>query len=277
MTARRELLATAVVRLREADVPSPEYDAAELLAHVLGTTRLRLALVHDVPAPEVSAFDILVKRRAAREPLQHLTGVAHFRHVELAVGPGVFVPRPETELLVDLVLAALVDRPGRPVVADLCTGSGAIALAVATEAPGTQVHAVEVDPTARSWAERNLAGSGVRLYLADAADCLPELTGRVDVVVANPPYVPAGTAVPVEVGRDPERALYAGPDGLAGLRMVAATAGRLLRPGGLLGCEHDDSHGESAPALLRDLEGWTDVRDHHDLAGRPRFVTARKS
>lgn len=273
----RDAVAAARARLAGAGVDSPGADADVLAAHVLGVSRNRLALVTGFDDAQARAYAELVERRARREPLQHITGVAYFRRVELAVGPGVFVPRPETELLVDQVLAEVATRPGRPLVVDLCTGSGAIAVAVADEAPDAEVYAVEADAAAHAWAARNVAGTGVELRLGAAADCLPELTGRVDVVVANPPYVPAGTPLPAEVGADPETALYAGADGLDGVRTVAYAAARLLRPGGQLVCEHDDTHGESAPALLRDLGGWTNIRDHRDLAGRPRFVVARRS
>ncbi|MBO0827964.1 MAG: peptide chain release factor N(5)-glutamine methyltransferase [Streptosporangiales bacterium] len=273
----RDAVAEAACRLAAAGVDSAGADAAVLAAHVLGVPRDRLALAGGFDDAQARAYADLVGRRAGREPLQHITGVAYFRHLALAVGPGVFVPRPETELLVDHVLAEVAARPGRSLLVDLCTGSGAIAVAAATETPGVEAHAVELDAAAYAWARRNVEGTGVRLHLGEAADCLPGLDGRVDVVVANPPYVPAGTPLPAEVGADPACALYAGADGLDGVRTVAAAAGRLLRPGGLLVCEHDDSHGESAPALLSDLEGWTGIRDHRDLAGRPRFVTARRS
>lgn len=273
----RDAVAEATSRLAAAGVDSAGVDAAILAAHVLGVPRNRLALAVGFDHAQAGAYAELVERRANREPLQHITGVAYFRHLALAVGPGVFVPRPETELLVDHVLAEVAARPGRSLVVDLCTGSGAIAVAVATEAPGAEVHAVELDAAAHAWAARNVEGTGVQLHLGDAADCLPGLTGRVDVVVANPPYVPAGTPLPPEVGADPASALYAGSDGLDGVRTVAATAARLLRPGGLLVCEHDDTHGESAPALLSHLEGWTGTQDHRDLAGRARFVTTRRT
>jgi len=158
--SRRELLRSATERLREAGVASPEHDAAELLAHVLGTTRGHLALVDEVAPSAVEEYDVLLTRRAAREPLQHLTGRAYFRHVELAVGPGVFVPRSETELLAGWAIGA---APHGGVVVDLCTGSGAIAKALADERPDLRVHAVELDEPAYAWAERNLAGTGVEL------------------------------------------------------------------------------------------------------------------
>ena len=150
--------------LRAGGVASPERDADLLLAHVLGVDLGRLPLVDDLGSPEQQAYDALVARRAAREPLQHLTGTAAFRHVELAVGPGVFVPRPETELLAGWAIDHLLALE-RPVVVDLCTGSGAIARAIADEVPGADVHAVELDEGALAWAERNLAGGFAKLLM----------------------------------------------------------------------------------------------------------------
>lgn len=275
----RVLLRKAAARLRAAGVAAPEYDAAELLAHVLGVARGRLALVEEVGADAATSYDGLIARRAAREPLQHLTGRAPFRHLELAVGPGVFVPRPETELLAGWAIETLngADAPGAPVVLDLCTGSGAIALAIATEVSGAQVHAVELDPDAHAWAERNLAGSGVDLRLGDMAEAFEELRSGVDVVVCNPPYIPleAWESVAPEVrDHDPAVALFSGDDGLDAVRVLEGRAAVLLRPGGVVGFEHADAQGESAPRVFAGPR-WADVRDHRDLAGRPRFVTAR--
>lgn len=274
----RDLVNAAKGRLTEAGVASPEYDAAELLAHVLGTTRSRLALVDSVDPSQVDAFDTLVARRAAREPLQHLTGSAAFRHVELRVGPGVFVPRPETELLAGWAIERAGEAGLGPVVVDLCCGSGAIALSVADELPGAQVHAVELDPGAHVWAERNLAGSGVDLRLGDMADAFPELDGTVDVVACNPPYIPLeawASVAPEARDHDPALALWSGDDGLDAMRVLEATAARLLRPGGWVGAEHADVQGESAAQVFLDTGRWTEVRDHRDLAGRARYVTAR--
>jgi release factor glutamine methyltransferase len=276
-----ELVRRAAARLAGSGVPSPDYDAAELLAHVLGTTRAGLALVEVVTPVQRQAYDDLVTRRAAREPLQHLTGSAAFRHVQLAVGPGVFVPRPETELLAGWAVEAAqaVTGAGRvPVVVDLCTGSGAIALSVATEVPAAEVHAAELGEPAHDWAGRNLTGSGVDLRHADMAEAFPELDGCVDVVVCNPPYIPLDayeSVAPEARDHDPGLALFSGQDGLDALRVLEQVAARLLRPAGVVGAEHADVQGESAPALFAAAGRWSDVRDHRDLAGRPRYVTAR--
>jgi len=273
----RGLLTDAAAGLRDAGVPSPEHDAAELLAHVLGTDRGRLTLVDDVPDGARERYAGLLARRAAREPLQHLTGEAWFRHVRLEVGPGVFTPRPETELLAGWAIEAATPLE-RPVVVDLCTGSGAIAKSVADEVPHAVVHAVELDEPAHRYAERNLAGTGVDLRLGDAFAAFDELAGTVDVVVCNPPYVPLEaweSVAPEARDHDPHLALFSGDDGLDAIRLLAVRAAELLRPGGVLGVEHADVQGEAVPAVLSATGRWLEVRDHRDLAGRPRFTTAR--
>ena len=280
MRTRRDLLHEAAGQLRRAGVASPEHDAAELLAHVLGTTRGNLALVEEVAPSAVAEYAGLVARRAAREPLQHLTGVAWFRHVELAVGPGVFVPRPETELLAGWAIDHLVATGASDgaVVVDLCTGSGAVAKAVKDEVPGADVHAVELSEDALAWAERNLAGTGVDLRQGDFATAFDDLAGTVDVITCNPPYVPLEaweSVAPEARDHDPHLALFSGDDGLDAIRVLAERAAVLLRPGGVVGFEHADVQGESAPAVFAATGRWADVRDHADLAGRPRFTTAR--
>lgn len=271
----------AVARLRAAGVPSPEYDANELLALVLGTTRSRLPLLAgrlDEGDFDRERYDELIRRRAQREPLQHLTGTTGFRYLDLAVGPGVFVPRPETELLAGWAVARAAELAA-PVVVDLCTGAGGIAASVAHEVPHATVHAVELDPDAHRWAERNLDGTGVRLVLGDMADALTELDGTVDVVTCNPPYVPLEaweSVAPEARDHDPHLALFSGADGLDALRVLERRAWELLRPGGVVAAEHADVQGASAPAVFSATGRWTDVRDHDDLAGRPRFLTARR-
>jgi len=277
VTPRRDLVRAAVARLAGAGVGSPEHDAAELLAHVLGTTRAQLVVVDSVTDEDEARFDELVRRRAERTPLQHLTGVAYFRHVELAVGPGVFVPRPETELLAGWAIEQLAAIE-RPMVVDLCTGSGAIARAVADEAPHARVHAVELDEGALAWASRNLEGTGVDLRAGSMADAFDDLAGTVDVVVCNPPYIPLEaweSVAPEARDHDPHLALFSGDDGLDAMRVLERRARVLLRPGGRVGAEHADVQGESAPEVFRRHAHWSGVRDHRDLAGRARFVTAQ--
>ena len=273
----RALRRAAADRLREAGVASPERDADELLAYVLGVSLGRLPLVDEVSPADAATYDELVGRRAAREPLQHLLGTAAFRHVELAVGPGVFVPRPETELLAGWAIeqALALDAP---VVVDLCTGSGAIARAVAHEVPHARVHAVELDEQAHAWAARNLEGTSVELRHGDMADAFDDLAGTVDVVVCNPPYIPleAWESVAREArDHDPHLALFSGDDGLVAMRVLERRAARLLRPGGVVGAEHADVQGTSAPAVFSGTGRWSEVRDHPDLVGRPRYLTAR--
>ena len=268
----------AASRLRESGVASPERDADLLLAHVLDVPLGRLPLVEDVTEDQLDRYDGLLARRCAREPLQHLTGSAAFRHVELLVGPGVFVPRPETELLAGWAVDRARALDGTPVVVDLCTGSGAIAKAVADEVPAARVHAVELDEGALAWAERNLAGTGVDLRHGDLASAFEDLRGSVDVVVCNPPYIPleAWESVAAEArDHDPHLALFSGADGLDAMRVLEARAAVLLRPGGVVGAEHAEAQGEAAPAVFAASGRWRDVADHVDLAGRPRYLTAR--
>jgi release factor glutamine methyltransferase len=274
------LLADAARRLAEAGVESPRVDAELLLAHVLGTSRTGLLTLDAVPDDAAARFAALLDQRADRVPLQHLTGRAPFRHLELAVGPGVFVPRPETEALVGWALERLAGL-GVPVVVDLGTGSGAIALSIAHEHPGSRVHAVERDPVAIEWTRANAAAfPAVDVLPGDMTDpaLLSDLDGTVDLVVSNPPYVPDGARVPREVAdHDPPLALWGGPDGLDVVRGLLRTAARLLRPGGWLGIEHADQQGSALPALVRAHGAFADVADHPDLTGRPRFTTARRA
>jgi release factor glutamine methyltransferase len=271
------LLSVAARRLTDAGVPSPRVDAELLLAHCAGVERARLPLLAEVPQPAVASFEESVRRRALREPLQHITGTAPFRHLVLAVGPGVFVPRPETELLVGAALPALRATPA-PLVVDLCAGSGALALSVAHEVPGARVYAVENAPSALAWLDRNAGGTTVTVLAADVSDPAPlaALRGRADVVLSNPPYVPMGTAVDPEVRADPAEAVFAADGGLALMPAVVARAAELLRRGGTLALEHDDTHAGALPALLHRDGRWHEITAHRDLSGRARFVTARR-
>jgi len=269
------LLAAATETLAAAGVATPRADAELLLAALLGVPRGRLLTASEPPASARAEYDRWVGRRAAREPLQHITGRAYFRHVELAVGPGVFVPRPETELLVDAVLPHLREVE-RPAVVDLCAGSGALAVAIADELPGASIVAVEHSAAAVRWLTRNAAGTGVQVVAGDVRDpeLLRPLYRQADAVVANPPYVPAATEVAPEVLADPGDAVFAGADGLELMPAVTARAALLLRPGGVFAMEHDASH---QPAVLTMLTGdgtWSRVEPRTDLAGRPRYVVA---
>lgn len=278
-------VAAVTRRLAAAGIASARAEAELLTAYVLDVPRGRLALADGLTATQRDRLDSLVARRAGREPLQYLLGGAPFRHLELAVGPGVFVPRPETELLAGWGIEQARQAGGNPLVVDLCSGSGAIALAVANEVPGARVVAVERDPGALPWLRRNVADrtaagdSPVRVVVADvtAPDLLDDLVGQVDVLLCNPPYVPSGVAVPAEVaGHDPYDAVFGGPDGLAVIRPVVRRAAQLLRPGGVFGVEHDDTHGAAVPELLVADGRFTDVTAHPDLTGRARYATATR-
>jgi release factor glutamine methyltransferase len=271
-------VAQATQRLADAGVPSPRFDAEELAAYVHGVKRGEL---HRVPDEDFDArYWEAVSRREAREPLQHITGRAFFRYLELHVGPGVFVPRPETESVagwaIDAVRAMDV---AEPLIVDLCTGSGAIALALAQEVPRSRVHAVELDEAAYGWAAKNVEGSRVTLHHGDALTALPELDGQVDLVISNPPYIPLTEweyVAPEARDHDPELALFSGEDGLSTIRGLERAAHRLLRPGGLVVVEHADTQGGQVPWIFAEDRGWADAADHPDLNNRPRFATARR-
>jgi release factor glutamine methyltransferase len=277
------LRARSIDTLAAAGIESPEVDAELLIGHVLGLSRGQVQ-AKSITGTEVSEVDATtieaaVGRRAAREPLQHITGRAPFRSLELAVGPGVFVPRPETEQVAQFAIDALLAAASeRPIGVDLGTGSGAIALAMATEVPHAEVYGVEVSAAAFPWTSRNFADSGAvnaHAVNTDLADALPQLDGTVSVVISNPPYIP-DDAIP----RDPEVrlfdptiALYGGADGLDVVRRVSQTARRLLHPGGTLVLEHGELQAAQIAALLA-ADGWHAIAGHRDLLGRDRATTA---
>jgi len=276
-------LTSAVSRLTLAGVPNARVDAELLIGHVLDLNRgqVQSKAITDATITENDDALIaeLVERRAAREPLQHITGRAPFRSLNLAVGPGVFVPRPETEQVVQFAIDALrAAAAPEPVGVDLGTGSGAIALAMATEVPNARVYGVEVSPLAFVWTKQNFRESGATNatpVFIDLAVALPELNGTVSVVISNPPYIPRA-AIPrdPEVRLfDPEIALYGGDDGLDVVHQVSATGLRLLHPGGTLVMEHGELQAAEIAALLR-ADGWLAVASHPDLLGRDRATTA---
>ena len=277
------LLRAAAWKLRAAGVDSADVDARQLLAHVLQTKPSQLLLIDRLDSQTATAFQSLVDRRAARVPLQHLTGIAYFRFVELQVGPGVFIPRPETEAMTGWAIDRLRDlqAQGRqPLVVELCAGSGAIAKAIATEVPGVQVRALEVSADATLWAERNLAGTSVEVHTLDMAMAPQEWNGTVDLVIANPPYIPLEayeSVTPEARDHDPMVALFSGVDGLDAIRTVAAVAARLLVDGGLVCTEHAEVQQQSAPEVFVQHGSFIAVRDHRDLNDRPRFVTATRA
>lgn len=271
-----EAVRHATERLAASGSASPQAEARTLVCHVLGIEPGRLLLAPDLDGTQLDDLDRAVARRAAGEPLQHITGVAWFRTTSLRVGPGVFVPRPETETMTGWCLEQL--RPGQRVV-ELCAGSGAISKALAVEGEGYEQWAVEVSPDAVSYALRNLTDTGVRVVEADMADALYELDGTVDLVVVNPPYVPleAWESVPADVrDHDPQVAVFSGQDGLDAMHVVADVGARLLRPEGLLAAEHAEVQHDAVVELFARHGAYDTVRDHPDLVGRWRFVTARR-
>ncbi|WP_404314071.1 peptide chain release factor N(5)-glutamine methyltransferase [Prescottella equi] len=276
----------AAAELERAGVPSARVDAELLAAHVLGVERTRLGLVPLVDPSVIEEYRELVARRVQRIPLQHITGSTAMGNVSLEVGPGVFVPRPETELLLAWALAHLEASGLRaPVVLDLCTGTGALALAIAHARPDAVVHAVELQPQALAWARRNAdrrsdAGdTPINLVQGDVTDraLLTELEGGVDLVVSNPPYIPEGAVLDPEVAdHDPHTALFGGADGLSVIKPMINNIARWLRIGGAVGIEHDDTNGDQVAELFRARRVFDRVVEHPDLAGRPRFVVAHR-
>ncbi|CAM4221568.1 MULTISPECIES: peptide chain release factor N(5)-glutamine methyltransferase [Corynebacterium] len=274
----REQLLDATSILADAGVPTPDVDARLLAAHVLGVSPMAVTFA-EVDETFEERFTGVVKRRAQREPLQHITGTAPFGPLELAVGPGVFIPRPETEVLADWAARTLAGMPA-PTVVDMGTGSGALAIYVASHIPEARVYAVELSATAREYAARNAASNGVRITLVDASmtdpQLLRDLDGAVDLVVANPPYVPETPVLEPEVYRDPPEAVFSGADGMDAIRGLVPVAQRLLRPGGWLGVEHDDVTSTSTCSVIEACGGFGPPTVLRDLAGRNRFVCASK-
>jgi release factor glutamine methyltransferase len=276
MTGLRRAIDSAAAQLAEAGIDSARYDAEELAAHLVGAERGRLTLLE--PDDEFfGRYRDIVTARSQRVPLQHLTGTAPFGPVLLHVGPGVFIPRPETEAI--LAWATAQQLAARPVIVDLCTGSGALALALAQHRPAARVIGVDDSDAALQYARRNAEGTAVELIRADVTTpgMLPELDRRVDLVVANPPYVPDDIALEPEVAQhDPPHAVFGGTDGMAVIAAVVPLAGRWLRPGGLFAVEHDDTTSSQTVELVQSTGLFEDIEAHRDLAGRPRFVTARR-
>jgi release factor glutamine methyltransferase len=280
-----DLLARGTELLAAAGVESAEVDAQLLAAHVLGFSRgeLQAKSISNFEIDDVGEIEALFQKRAKRIPLQHLTGVAYFRNLALTVAPGVFIPRPETEVVTEFAVQALRAVPGEPIAVDLCTGSGAIAISLATEVPHCLVYAWELNPESEKPLRENIAtnGGGVNLIMGDIGEEHPmfqELAGRVDVVVSNPPYIPTG-AIPVDLEvqlHEPELALYGGEDGMDIMKIVSKRALQLLRPGGFLVVEHADSQAKIVADLF-EADGWRQIRSHRDLNARDRATTAVKA
>ncbi len=273
-------MTTVAQVLREASERIPSAESRWLLAHTLAVPVSRLLTHPPVTPAQRIRFEALVDERVSGTPVQYLTGVAPFRNVQVAVGPGVFIPRPETEVMTGWALERLREGRPDPVVVELCAGSGAISLAIADEFAGAAQYAVELSDEAVGYASANLAGTGVALLQGDMSDALPELDGTVDLVIANPPYVPLDSfdGIPAEVrDHEPALALFSGPDGLDAMRVLARVAARLLRPGGWVCAEHAELQHAGAPAVFVRHGGFDQVHDRVDLNDRPRFVTARRA
>ncbi|ORA31908.1 peptide chain release factor N(5)-glutamine methyltransferase [Mycobacterium aquaticum] len=278
-TDLRQAIQAAAETLAAAGIDSARTDAELLAAHVAGADRGRLMFIDDPGENFQPAFDALIAARAQRVPLQHLVGTAAFGPLTLAVGPGVFIPRPETESLLEwamkFVEAQQFSEP--PVIVDLCTGSGALALALAAYCPDARVLAIDDSEAALQYTRRNAAGTQVEVLAADVTTpgLLPELDGRVDLLVANPPYIPAGAELDPEVAdHDPAHALFGGVDGMEVIGPIVRLAARWLRDGAGCAVEHDDTTSGQTVAMFTDDGSFTSVLPHRDLAGRPRFVTA---
>jgi release factor glutamine methyltransferase len=277
MTVLRRAIDSAAALLAEAGIDSARFDAEQLAAHLAGTERGRLTLIESIDDEFFRRYRDVVAARSRRVPLQHLIGTAAFGPVVLHVGPGVFIPRPETEAMLAWATAQRLEA--QPVIVDLCTGSGALAVALAQHRPAARVIGIDDSDRALEYARRNTEGTAIELVRADVTmpDLLPELDGRVDLVVANPPYVPDNVVLEPEVAQhDPSHAVFGGPDGMAVIDAVVRLAGRWLRAGGLFAVEHDDTTSSRTVELVESTGVFDDVKGRQDLAGRPRFVTARR-
>jgi release factor glutamine methyltransferase len=274
MTSLRRAIDSAAALLAQAGIDSARCDAEQLAAHLAGTDRGRLALIESPGDEFFGRYHDVVIARSRRVPLQHLIGTVSFGPVLLQVGPGVFIPRPETEAILEWATAQSL--PARPIIVDLCTGSGALAVALAQHRPAARILGIDDSDAALEYARRNAEGSNVELVRADVTkpDLLPELDRQVDLVVANPPYIPDGAVLEPEVAQhDPHHALFGGPDGMALVVAVVGLAERWLRPGGLLAVEHDDTTSSLTVELITNTGLFEEVLARNDLAGRPRFVT----
>jgi release factor glutamine methyltransferase len=274
----RQAIDEAADTLAAAGIDTPRVDAELLAAHTAGVDRGRLRF-HEPDEPFFGRYRDVIDARARRIPLQHLTASAAFGPVTVTVGPGVFVPRPETESLLEWALAQQLSV-ARPLIVDLCTGSGALAVALAHGLPGARIIAVDDSVDALAYARRNSAATAVEVIEADVTSpgLLADLDGAVDLIVANPPYIPDGAQLEPEVAEhDPEHALFGGPDGMRVIGPIVDAASRLLRPGGRIGVEHDDTTAGATTELFVGAGVFTDVQSRRDLAGRPRFVTATRA
>ena len=281
MTTRlRCAIDSATTLLADAGINTARYDAEELAAHLAGTERGRLALLDSPDDTFFDRYHAAIAARSRRVPLQHITGTAAFGPLTLVVGPGVFIPRPETEVMLEWATAqCLPGAPARPLIVDVCTGSGALALALAQRWPEARVLGIDNSDAALEYARRNSLGTKVELVRADATDpgLLTQIDGQVDLVVTNPPYVPDTVELEPEVAEhDPPQAVFGGPDGMRVIAAVVRLAGRWLRPGGFFAVEHDDTTSLLTSELVSSTGLFDDIAARTDLTGRSRFVTARR-
>ena len=278
MTTRlRCAIESATTLLADAGIDSARYEAEELAAHLTGTERGRLPLIDSPDDTFFDRYHAAIAARSRRVPLQHITGTAAFGPLRLLVGPGVFIPRPETEAILEWATAQRL--PQAPFIVDLCTGSGALAIALAQHWPEARLLGIDDSDAALEYARKNSAGTKVELLHADVTKpgLLTDLDGQVDLVVANPPYVPDGAPVEPEVSHyDPSHAVFGGTDGMTVINAIVRLAGRWLRPGGFFAVEHDDTTSLLTCELISGTELFDDVVAQTDLTGRPRFVTARR-
>ena len=279
MTTRlRCAIESATMLLADAGIDSARYEAEELAAHLTGTERGRLPLIDSPDDTFFDRYHAAIAARSRRVPLQHITGTAAFGPLRLLVGPGVFIPRPETEAILEWATAQHL--PEAPVIVDLCTGSGALAIALAQHWPEARLLGIDDSDAALEYARKNSAGTKVELLHADVTKpgLLTDLDGQVDLVVANPPYVPDGAPVEPEVSHyDPSHAVFGGADGMTVVNAIVRLAGRWLRPGGFFAVEHDDTTSSLTCELISGTELFDDVVAQTDLTGRPRFVTAGRT
>jgi release factor glutamine methyltransferase len=276
-----ELLSESSSKLTEAGVISATVDAELITCFCLGISRSELSLMvatnQEFPQESLDKFQVALARRVARQPLQHITGTAPFRHLELKVGPGVFTPRPETEQVVGFAMEKITNFQS-PLIVDLCSGSGAIAISSATEIPESKVFAVEKSEEAFGYLLQNAASYGfskVNLRNEDLQNSLSELDGKVDLVISNPPYIP-NDAIPIDLEvqlHEPSMSLYGGVDGLDVIRQISIRAKKLLKSGGLLVLEHADSQSNAIGKLLL-AGGWLEIEARADLAGKERMISA---
>jgi len=273
VTSVSSTVAKVAAQLGEAGVESPQAQARTLVCFALDVEPSRLALVHEITERQQEVLTQAVAERISGTPIQHVTGRAYFRTTSVHVGPGVFIPRPETESLAGWGIDQV--KTGHARVVELCAGTGAITLAIETESVPEACWAVEASPQAYAYLEENLAGTPGMAVLGDMEHSLTDLNGTIDLVVANPPYIPYGQELPADVLHDPAEALFSGEDGLDAIRVVARIAMRLLKPGGVVGCEHGDDQAERVRGIFAE-EGFDRIRTVDDLTNRPRFVTAHK-